>query len=116
MDQEFLELTAKIPASLKLKGQKNKYIFKKALKNLLPQKILSRKKMGFGVPVGKWFQQELKDYLPQILLSKRALQRGLFRKDFIEKLIKQHRSQRFDFSNQLWALLCLEHWFRAFFN
>jgi asparagine synthase (glutamine-hydrolysing) len=116
LDHQFLELTAKIPSNLKLKGQKNKYIFKKTVKNLLPKEILSRKKMGFGLPLKHWFRKELKDYLREILLSQKAINRGLFNKNYVEKLIIDHKIGKENYANHLWALLTLEHWFRIYFD
>jgi len=116
LDHQFLELTAKIPSNLKLRGQKNKYIFKNALKNILPKEILNRKKMGFGVPLEHWFRKELKDYVKEILLSQKAIERGLFNKNYIEKLIADHQTGRANYANHLWALLTLEHWFRQYFD
>jgi asparagine synthase (glutamine-hydrolysing) len=75
LDHEFMELVASLPARFKLKGQQSKYILKKAFADLLPPEILKRGKMGFGVPIEKWFRRELKDYVRDILLSQRSLQR-----------------------------------------
>ncbi|MDP1629217.1 MAG: asparagine synthase (glutamine-hydrolyzing) [bacterium] len=116
LDHEFLELTAKIPSSLKIRGRQKKYIFKKALKNFLPQETLYRTKMGFGVPLERWFKNELKDYLKSILLSEKALNRGIFKKSEIERLIGRHTAGKTNYAHHLWALLTLEHWFREYFD
>lgn len=117
LDHEFLELTAKIPAHLKLKGLTgNKYIFKKALADLLPPEILNRKKMGFGVPLSHWFRGDLAGYISAVLLSKKALGRGLFNRSYLEKLLADHKSNHSDNSYLLWMFLTLELWFELYFD
>ena len=61
LDHKFMELVAGIPSHFKLKGSKTKFILKRAFSDLLPEVVLKRKKMGFGVPVSRWFRNELKD-------------------------------------------------------
>lgn len=116
LDHLFIEEVAKIPFDLKLKRITLKYILKKAFSDFLPKQILKRKKMGFGVPLSKWFRQELKDYTYQILLDHKATSRGIFIKDGIEKLLNDHVSQRYDNSAKIWALLFLEMWFRIYID
>jgi len=77
---------------------------------------LGRRKMGFGVPVSRWFRNELKDYVYDILLDPRTLNRGYFRKDGIEHLLNDHMAARYDHSSKIWALLFLEIWFRVFID
>jgi asparagine synthase (glutamine-hydrolysing) len=114
LDHEFMEFTASLPASLKLKGHQSKYILKKAFGDLLPKEILTRGKMGFGVPIERWFRRELKDYVRDILLSTRSLERGYFRRDTIETLIQQHIAGKMNHGYRLWNLLNLEIWHRIF--
>lgn len=117
LDHEFLELTAAIPFNLKLRGLNNKkYIFKKALEGFIPNEILYRKKMGFGVPIEKWFRGELKDYARDILLSEKSTERGLFKKEKIKKILDSHNSTTINYSPRIWALLTLELWFREYFD
>jgi len=116
LDHQFLELTAKIPPNLKLKGQNKKYIFKKVLEEILPKEILYRKKMGFGVPLEYWFRKELKNYIYEILLSKRFLSRGMFKKESIKEILDNHTQKNQNCAYQIWALLSLEHWFREYFD
>ncbi len=116
LDHELIEFVARIPSNLKLKGLTSKYILKKALKDLLPKEILKRGKMGFGIPIGKWFRKELRDYLKEILLDVKSLKRGYFRKETIEKLLTEHTSGRVDHGYRLWALLNLELWHQTFID
>jgi len=117
LDQEMLELSAQIPSNLKLKGIDNKkYILKKALEGFIPDEILYRKKMGFRVPIQKWFKEELKEYSKKILLSDKSLKRNLFRKEYVKNILDEHCETRVDYSKHIWALLMLELWFREYFD
>jgi len=114
LDHKFMELVAGIPPHLKLKGTKTKFILKTAFKDLLPEAIFKRKKMGFGVPVSRWFRNELKDYIYEVLLDPKTLNRGYFKRETIERLLNDHIGLRYDHSARIWALLFLEIWFRVF--
>lgn len=116
LDHMFMEFVASIPSELKLRGFTKKYIFKKALRNLLPEDILNRPKMGFGVPVGSWLRYELKDYAWDLLMSKNASERGYFNRKEIETLLSDHIEGRTDQTYRLWNLLMLELWHRVFID
>jgi asparagine synthase (glutamine-hydrolysing) len=84
------------------------------MKHRLPTAVLSRSKMGFGVPVGEWLRTDLRPLLEDTLLSTRATQRGLFRPAVVRQLVDEHVSRRADRTSHVWALLMLELWFREF--
>jgi len=113
LDHQFMEFSAGIPSRLKLKGSVGKFILKEAFSDFLPQAILKRKKMGFGVPVSRWFRNELKDYIYEILLDPKTLNRGYFKREGVERLLNDHIALRYDHSARIWALLFLEIWFRV---
>jgi asparagine synthase (glutamine-hydrolysing) len=110
LDHEVLELAAKIPSGLKIKNGETKYILKKALEPLLPQNILYRKKMGFGVPLVHWFKDDLVGYAHDILLSSEAKQRGFFNPQYIQEVLDTHKKRGRDLSPKIWSLLFFEHW------
>jgi asparagine synthase (glutamine-hydrolysing) len=116
LDHKFMELVAGIPSQLKLKGSESKFILKKTFKDLLPEAISKRKKMGFGVPLSKWFRKELKGYTYEVLLDHKTLNRGYFRREGIERLLNDHIALRYDHAAKIWALLFLEMWFRVFID
>jgi len=116
LDHFFVEFVAGIPSHLKLKGTESKYILKKAFSDMIPETILNRKKMGFGVPVSRWFRKELKNYIYEILLDQRTLNRGYFKREKVRQLLDDHVALRYDHSARLWALLVLEIWFRVFMD
>ncbi|MDP3013206.1 MAG: asparagine synthase-related protein, partial [Candidatus Subteraquimicrobiales bacterium] len=110
LDHKFVELVATIPSHLKLNGRKSKYIFKKAMSPLLPEHVLNRKKMGFGIPVQRWFRKEIKTLAEEIIFSPAARGRGLFNYAFIEKLWQEHQQGTGNHTSVLWALLMFEKW------
>ncbi len=116
LDHELLELSAQIPFHLKLKGfNDKKYILKEALKGILPDEIMYRPKMGFGVPIDAWFKGELKDYAAEKLLDGQLVKRNLFKRSAIKDILHTHVSTDVNFSPHIWALLTLELWFEEYF-
>ncbi|MCM8824817.1 MAG: asparagine synthase (glutamine-hydrolyzing) [Candidatus Omnitrophica bacterium] len=116
LDHEFVELIASFPSNLKMKNFKSKYILKKKVGNFLPSKIVRRKKMGFGVPVGRWFRKELKNYLIEVLLCNKALSREYFKSEKIKRIVNEHISGNVDHTSRLWSLLILELWHRIYID
>ena len=90
--------------------QKLKYIFKKALESRLPNEVLYRRKMGFGVPLDIWFKNQLSGYLKDHLMSGSLVKSGLFNKSAILDLINSHQTTGVNHSYRLWALLTLSLW------
>jgi asparagine synthase (glutamine-hydrolysing) len=82
------------------------------MQDRLPPAILTRPKMGFGVPVGEWLRGDLRPLLEDALLSSRATQRGLFQPRAVRDLVDEHVSRRADRTAHIWGLLMLELWFR----
>jgi len=113
LDHELLELTAKMPSSLKMRGYNKKYLLKKIACKYLPKECIERPKQGFSLPLEHWFRTKLNDYLKTQLLDKKFLDYG-FKKDVIEKLIQDHKDHRQDYTNQLWTLLTLKNWLEIF--
>ena len=114
LDHRVVELAAAMPLDRKLRFRpgRSKVVLKRAFADLLPPPIRTRPKMGFGVPVGRWFRTELEQELREILLDRSTLDRGLFRAETVRNLIAEHRDGRREHGHRLWALLMLELWFR----
>jgi asparagine synthase (glutamine-hydrolysing) len=114
LDHEFMEFAATIPSDLKVRGRTKKYILKRALSGLLPEEILHRPKMGFGVPIDHWLRHELKDLAYDSLLSPRAIDRGYFRQESVRRLLDEHVQRKANWHYLLWTLLVLELWHRTY--
>jgi len=114
LDKRIVELVASMPPPMKFQGGKTKHIFKQAVKNVVPETILKRKdKMGFPVPLKEWMQKgPVREFVADILLGEKSRQRGLFKVDAIENLMKTEGA----FGRQLWGALCTELWHREFID
>ena len=116
LDHVLLEWAAELPDEIKMAGGVSKSLFKAAMAPYLPQEILHRPKRGFGCPIDRWFRGELKELAYDTLLSQSARERGLFRTDYVERLLDEHCNFRADHQTRLWALLMLELWFRMWID
>lgn len=116
LDHKFVEFAATIPSQLKRDSKGGKLILKKSVKDLLPKEILNKPKMGFALPIAKWFRSDLSPMLKETLLDKTFQRRGLFEQSLLQKMVNEHINGRRDWSNRLWAFLFLELWFREFID
>ena len=116
LDHGFVEYVASMPARYKLRGWRTKAVFRMAVRDLLPSEILTRKKMGFPVPIRRWLRESCTTLLDDFLLSQRSLDRGLFNPDYVRQLVEQHRHVTWDHSHRLWLLMNLEIWQRIFMD
>ncbi|WP_300458607.1 asparagine synthase (glutamine-hydrolyzing) [Desulfobacula sp.] len=113
LDHVFMEYVAKIPSKYKLVGKDGKYIFKKTLKKYLPDDILYRKKMGFGVPVEEWLRKDLKEYGGNLVLKGEASKLYL-QKNMLDKFWSEHQKGLRNRSTELWIIMMLNLWHRDF--
>ena len=116
LDDHVIEFAASLPQNLKLRRLTGKYLLKKVLRKLLPSENLTRRKMGFGVPIGHWFRGKMQPFLREVVLSEKALSRGLFKPEAVKQLVELHARAERDYSHQLWTLLMLELWFNRFID
>lgn len=116
LDHKLVELAARIPVNLKLRGGRTKVILKQAAAGLLPDDLIHRPKHGFGVPVGRWFRESLRDYAAEVLLDPGTLARGYFRPATLRRLLDEHISGQRNHGQRLWTLLTLEWWHRLFID
>jgi asparagine synthase (glutamine-hydrolysing) len=116
LDHQLMEFVASLPPRFKLQGMQKKRILKAMLRGYLPDVLLDRPKMGFSVPLARWFRHELHDMAHDLLLSSRAINRGYFRSAAIVQMLNQHCSGHEDHSDLLWNLLVLELWHRTFID
>lgn len=114
LDNEVIEFAASLPASMKIRDVRRKHILKEAIKGLVPDHILNRRKQGFGVPLGVWFKGGLTDVFADVLGSPRTRQRGYFQPAFIDRLVQEHLNGRRDHTLRLWQLLIFELWHRQY--
>ena len=114
LDHVLVEFALKIPDSLKTRGLTGKRILKAAMKRLVPDSILNRRKMGFPTPYSHWLSGPQVDRVEELLLEGRTLNRGVFKPESVVRVFAEHRTNYHDHSDKLWRLLNLELWHRVF--
>jgi asparagine synthase (glutamine-hydrolysing) len=114
LDHELVEFSAQLPDRMKVRGLTTKYILRQSMRRVLPREILTRRKMGFPVPIGGWFRKEHRQIVDDYVLGSRAMSRGLFRPEVVKGMVEQHCAGVRDHSSRIWSLLNLEIWMRLF--
>ena len=115
LDHRLVEFAATIPARLRLRGGTTKYLFKQAMRGILPDGIIDRRKHGFAVPLAHWFRGELAGFAHDLLLSDTCRRRGIFNLSYIERLLRLNARGR-NLDLQLWTALSFEMWCRRFLD
>lgn len=111
LDHHLVEYTMDIPMQDKIHGNTAKYLLKKAVEGLIPDKIIYRKKMGFGAPMSQWLGGDFGRQVEASMMSSRLLDRGFFNRQYIANLFKDHLSGRRDNSLYIWTLFNLTAWY-----
>ena len=114
LNREMIEMSARMPPRLKLKGLKRKYILKRALEEVLPVDVVWRKKAGFGAPIRSWLRGPLRPLVNDLLSEETIKRRGMFRPKEVKRVIDANFSGREDNNLQVFQLLGLELWHRTF--
>jgi len=107
LDHKLMELIAQVPSRLKLRDGQGKYIFKRALKQVLPSSVLTRSKKGFAVPVAEWFRGELKEFAYGALIERHD---DFLNNKFLQRCWNQHQRGQRDWSALLWSVLMFRTW------
>jgi asparagine synthase (glutamine-hydrolysing) len=117
LDHRLVEYAAKIPSRLKIRRlSETKYIYKKALEDILPREILyNRPKLGHSVPMKNWLREGdgVRPWVADVLSDAPFKDRGLFRTEFVRSLMDEHVRRTHNHSHRLWALIVLEFWLRS---
>jgi len=116
LNHELVELCARMPPRLKLRGLKRKYILKRAAESLLPRDVVWRKKAGFGAPIRSWLRGPLRPLVEDLLSEETVRRRGLFRPQEVERVIAANLSGREDYNLQVFQLMTLELFNRIFID
>lgn len=116
LDQELVELAFSMPGHMKVKGQRTKIALRRLLGEVLPPEIRDRKKVGFALPIGRWFRNEWRNWARELLTSCRTRQRGFFRPAAVEKILREHERGVVDRQRELWVLVNFELWCRLFLD
>jgi asparagine synthase (glutamine-hydrolysing) len=116
LDHELAEFAARLPADLKASPRHTKIVIREIARRRLPTELLSRKKIGFAVPVGPWFRNGLGDALERLTFGSDARHDPLVDPDRVRRALTLHREGRYDFGKELWSVLTLDVWARIFLD
>ena len=116
LDHMLVEFAARLPDRLKLRGFTTKRILREAIRGLLPNEILTRRKMGFPVPFGHWTRNRWQPVVRDVLLDRRTRERGLINPVAVERLLDAHSDGTVNGGDAIWALVNLEIWYRTFID
>jgi asparagine synthase (glutamine-hydrolysing) len=116
INHELVELAARMPPGLKLRGLKRKYILKRAAEKMLPRDVVWRKKAGFSAPIRAWLRGPLRPLVDELLSEETVRRRGLFRPAAIRRVVEANSTGREDYNQQVLQLLTLEMWHREFID
>jgi len=112
LDHEFVEFAMGIPPSLKIKGLRTKYIFRKAMAKKLPREIIHRKKHGFNIPTSDWLEKGLEDVAIQIF----DLGNPLINPDYCKGIVSKFKSNPRYYSRQFWSTFSFFLWYKMYFE
>lgn len=110
LDYRLFEFSAKLPDEFKIRNGTTKYLLKKIVHKYIPESLMDRPKMGFGVPISDWLKKDLKAYVDFYLNEERINRAGIFNSKEIEKLKRAFYSNAKVNGNKLWYLLIFEMW------
>jgi asparagine synthase (glutamine-hydrolysing) len=117
LDQEFVEWVSALKPEWKMRGNQQKYIFRKLAERVgVPSEVLHRKKQGFALPLVHWMRNELKPMILDVLLDRQTLSRGYFSQKGLQRLLDEHFQKRRDHSARIWRFLIFELWHRNFLD
>ncbi len=114
LDVRFAEFMARVPAGLKVRGRRLRYMERKLAERYLPPEVLSRKKQGFASPLMYILNEEVRRLAPRLLLGSELARDGYLRTERVRELLGEHLEGRRDHGNRIWLLLTAEVWYRHF--
>jgi len=114
LNNDFVAYATGLPLNMKLRGLRSKFLLKRALRGILPERILNRPKKGFGIPVAEWFRGPLREQMLSVLSPERIAREGFFDSGAVSSLISDHLAGRRDNRKQLWTLFAFEMWHEGY--
>jgi asparagine synthase (glutamine-hydrolysing) len=111
LDHKLVEFATSLPSHLKYRDGETKYILRRALRGVIPDRVVNREKKGFGVPINEWMLEKLGGFVEDALLNSALRRRDLFDYEFVKRMLKDHRAGRTNYAFFLWSLLNVTLWY-----
>ncbi len=111
LDHKLVEFAQRLPRRMKYRNGETKYLLKRALRGIVPDRALDRPKQGFGAPINEWMMDRMNDFVERSLMNSGIRRREFFDYDFVKRLMSEHRRGRVNYSFHLWTLLNLSLWY-----
>jgi asparagine synthase (glutamine-hydrolysing) len=116
LDPRFAEFMARVPATLKIRGRRLRYLERRLGERYLPPEVLQRRKQGFASPLMYILEGEVRALAPRLLLDSELVRAGYLRAEKMKQLVDEHLSRRYDHGNRIWLLLSAEVWYRRYIS
>jgi asparagine synthase (glutamine-hydrolysing) len=116
LSEEIIELTARIPSNYKMIKKDQKIIFKDTFSDLIPQRLINAPKRDFGIPIGDWLKGPLKKEILTQLDEEFIKEQGLFKYEYIQKVLEEHFTEKKNRANELWTLYVFQRWYRRYYE
>ncbi len=114
LDHQVVELAAKMPSRVKLRGRQGKHILREVMRGKLPRRTLSKGKQGFSVPLRDWFRGRLREFVHDTLGDENSLPSSIFSRDYVQKILDEHQRSQADHANKIWLLLAFAAWHQQY--
>jgi asparagine synthase (glutamine-hydrolysing) len=118
LDNDLIDYVCRIPSEFKLRGDSSgpgsKAVLRQAMRGLLPDETLFRRKQGFTPPDQTWYKRESLAYIQRLILGPRAIERGYFEPTALRHILDDHLADRCNNRFLIWSLMCFEWWNRLF--
>lgn len=124
LDHKVVEFAAGIPTHLKIHLFRKKYVFKRAIRKILPPRIINKRKMGFEIPLHKWASKRMIEFIQETLDEQLIKSQGIFQWKEVKRLVEMFRSNddefktdlsRYQVNQRLWILLSFQLWYQKYF-
>lgn len=116
LDQRIIEWAARLPMDYKYNNGNKKFILKEIVYKYVPKEMMDRPKMGFGIPIAKWLQNELKPYVDKYFDEDFVLRQDIFKSEEIRRIKRSFYEGKIERAEKIWYILMFQMWYDKWIN